>query len=334
VVDVIATVQWDSVVELLRPWSWVQDDNNESEGSLHVRMLRLLKVLRLARADRLIQRLTAKMSVHTDYIDAFKFFVYVSVVCHLLACFFFLWPLIMACPIDELVADAAFASPSASTQGWHWHETCMQGSWRQYYNLETICDGDGRQFKAGTPSADLQLRVCQETMELDLQAGSTHRWRQRAGVSVTSLCTAWDHAATCPYNRSFVAPDVVRRCGLCLGSEQLYTDALYWSLTTMTTIGYGDRGPQTSSELQFVLFAELFGLAIFALLLQQIKTIHDTMGARTAVRNDRKNALVSFLDANHCDTFVRTLLPSCDTCKGEPARCFTIDWHTRGAIVR
>ena len=38
----------------------------------------------------------------------------------------------------------------------------------------------------------------------------------------------------------------------------------------MTTIGYGDRYPQLEVEISFVMFAEVFGLAFFALLLTQV----------------------------------------------------------------
>jgi hypothetical protein len=75
------------------------------------------------------------------------------------------------------------------------------------------------------------------------------------------------------------------------------------SLTTMTTIGYGDRGPQTQTELTFVMFAEVFGLFFFALLLQQIQHVNDTLSRRVGKFNNRKNNLVEFLRSNDCDAF-------------------------------
>ena len=44
--------------------------------------------------------LPALHQVHTGFIDAFKFFMYVSIVAHLLACFFFLWPTLSTCEVS------------------------------------------------------------------------------------------------------------------------------------------------------------------------------------------------------------------------------------------
>jgi len=76
---------------------------------------------------------------------------------------------------------------------------------------------------------------------------------------------------------------------------RLYIDSVYWSLTTMTTIGYGDRGPSTEEEILFVLFAEIFGLCVFALLLTQINTLGDVLGERENKKNEEKNGVVQFL---------------------------------------
>ena len=87
----------------------------------------------------LINRLTATLSVHTGYIEALKFFMYVGIVAHLLACFFYLWPVLTECEPDKAMADAGFNTPDDYTQGWHHSSSCMQGSWRQGYNIEQVC---------------------------------------------------------------------------------------------------------------------------------------------------------------------------------------------------
>ena len=62
-------------------------------------------------------------------------------------------------------------------------------------------------------------------------------------------------------------------------------DGIYFSFTTMTTIGYGDRLPVTEQEIVFVIFAEVFGLAVFALLVKQVKMVQHTLSGTPAPFN-------------------------------------------------
>jgi hypothetical protein len=45
----------------------------------------------------------------------------------------------------------------------------------------------------------------------------------------------------------------------------------------------------------FVIFAELFGLAFFAILLTQVNTVNDVLGSETQQLNEQKNDVVAFL---------------------------------------
>ena len=64
-IDLAATVQWSWVVEKV---------SGKSSDSPFIRMARFLKVLRLARMSRLINKLTATWTLHSGFLDALKFF--------------------------------------------------------------------------------------------------------------------------------------------------------------------------------------------------------------------------------------------------------------------
>eukprot|EP00462_Mataza_sp_D1_P025223 CAMPEP_0175146916 /NCGR_PEP_ID=MMETSP0087-20121206/15664_1 /TAXON_ID=136419 /ORGANISM="Unknown Unknown, Strain D1" /LENGTH=648 /DNA_ID=CAMNT_0016431971 /DNA_START=210 /DNA_END=2156 /DNA_ORIENTATION=- len=187
--DILATVQFDGLIHLIQG-----DDGTDSTGEL--RLLRLFKIFRLARLARLLNRMTAAMQTNTLVVDTVKFFFYVGVVGHLLACFYYMVP-----------------------------------EYAQNYGEET-----GDWFKALNPDPP-EIR---ETWE---------KW----------------------------------------------LDCFYWAVTTMTTIGYGDRYPEKRAEILFTLFAEVFGLAVFALLITRINNLNEVLAQERIQINEQKNEVVGFL---------------------------------------
>lgn len=65
--------------------------------------------------------------------------------------------------------------------------------------------------------------------------------------------------------------------------------------------GYGDISAASYNDVQFSLFAEVAGLAFFALLMEQINRVMHVMQAENEVQNEIKNPIVQFLKWNHVD---------------------------------
>lgn len=54
-----------------------------------------------------------------------------------------------------------------------------------------------------------------------------------------------------------------QRCSLCEHVYR-YIKSLYWSMTTFTTVGYGDYSPQNIEEQMFVIMYELLNVGLLA----------------------------------------------------------------------
>eukprot|EP01047_Picozoa_sp_COSAG01_P073391 COSAG01_NODE_11953_length_1828_cov_2.528051_1_plen_519_part_10 len=313
-VDFVATMDWEIL------WDWFVKESEEDKPPQWIPLLRVIKVFRLARAGRIINRLTMTLSIHTKFIDAGIFLLYTFVVTHVVGCLFFIMPDVMVCDINNFAAEMAFADPDVSTSGWYirGHRgigNCMQGSWRQRSStddsgdrrvgLEQLCEMD---------IDDYGLRVCQETAEYGYIPGTNHSWSDRFGSKSGGLFDECNHLPTVldvqrstaffheckvlwspgSYGPLYTGTFTARECTKCMTPIERYYDSLYWSVGVTTGLG-SDHGPATQLEVKFVMAVQIIALAFFAILLTQINTINEVISEDSDKLNAQKNGVVQFL---------------------------------------
>jgi hypothetical protein len=129
-IDLMSTVEWDLIVRQLVCGA-AGCTGEKREVNDMTATFRLLKVARLARAGPLIRRLSADMTVHTAFVDALVFFLYVLVCAHVLACLFFMMPILATCKADH---QQMTIGPNGETiehgPSGEANHTCMATSWR------------------------------------------------------------------------------------------------------------------------------------------------------------------------------------------------------------
>eukprot|EP00929_Paragymnodinium_shiwhaense_P076771 TRINITY_DN3951_c0_g1_i9.p1 TRINITY_DN3951_c0_g1~~TRINITY_DN3951_c0_g1_i9.p1 ORF type:complete len:790 (+),score=108.57 TRINITY_DN3951_c0_g1_i9:129-2498(+) len=78
--------------------------------------------------------------------------------------------------------------------------------------------------------------------------------------------------------------------------SRTYLAALYWSMTTMTTVGYGDIVPTADSERGFCIFAMVIGGAFYGYLIGTITEVVASADLNNLKYKERMSLVQSFVD--------------------------------------
>jgi hypothetical protein len=92
-----------------------------------------------------------------------------------------------------------------------------------------------------------------------------------------------------------LSPDCwVTRLGYIDASKsEIYIVSFYWTLTTVTTVGYGDINAGTTAERLYNLIIMSFGVLIYSFTIGSLSSIVSTLDAKTAEMNQKLQILAS-----------------------------------------
>jgi len=79
--------------------------------------------------------------------------------------------------------------------------------------------------------------------------------------------------------------------------ETLYTNAIYWSFTTLTSVGYGDFLPCNEAEMLYCLSCMLLGSAMFAYIVGNISEVVSVAGGQKDELKSRMRQLQEYINA-------------------------------------
>jgi len=78
-----------------------------------------------------------------------------------------------------------------------------------------------------------------------------------------------------------------------------YIRSLYWTITTMTTVGYGDITPNRPIEYVFTIIVMLIGASMYAFIIGNIASLFSNLNAAKASYWNRMEAVVQYLRYRH-----------------------------------
>ncbi|CAH9063616.1 unnamed protein product [Cuscuta epithymum] len=147
-------------------------------------------------------------------------------------------------------------------------------------------------------------RVSSMFARLEKDKNFSYFWIRVAKLISVTLFTV--HCAGCLYYHIAVQNPNLKETWLSLtmndvGKQSIwahYVTSIYWSITTLTTTGYGDLHPVTISEKIFVMIYMLFDLGLTAYLIGNMTNLVVHVTSRTKKFRDTIQAATSFAQRN------------------------------------
>ncbi len=85
-------------------------------------------------------------------------------------------------------------------------------------------------------------------------------------------------------------------CGfVAIGGAGLYLDALYWSVTTVTTVGYGDMTPHTALQKLYAIGVMLLGAGVYAFLIGNIASVLNNLHPLRSAHVQQQERMAAFM---------------------------------------
>ena len=102
-----------------------------------------------------------------------------------------------------------------------------------------------------------------------------------------------------------------------------YCISLYWAVTTLTTIGFGDIVAVTHAEYIYTIFCMYVGVSFYAYIAANVATVLASLDTNTQMHNQKMDKLNEFLKATKMPSALRTRL----------RKYFSLYWTQQGALM-
>jgi len=110
-------------------------------------------------------------------------------------------------------------------------------------------------------------------------------WGFMAYENKNGLDASWMANVSVSYSNTLSTSDITNQ----------YTASVYWALTTITTVGYGDIKPTNDSEREYSVVVMVLGAALFSFIVGNVSTLITQLGALKAFSKHKEEEITSFI---------------------------------------
>jgi hypothetical protein len=130
----------------------------------------------------------------------------------------------------------------------------------------------------------------QQLFNLNTKRAISHLIHFATYVAVTCHCIAclWHYVAMMQEGLNW-------KQGVVMTNTEAYVVALYWTMVTFTTVGYGDITPKTDLEIVVTMIVEFVGILFFAYLMGTVSSIVSNWNQRALALSQRESDLEKWL---------------------------------------
>ena len=252
------------------------------------RILRMLKILRMVRIKKLLTKLQYAMGLKNGAVDIVQFFMFIVFAAHFNACAFYV--------------RGQSEDPRSWTRGACFAPPIDEEAWDNFYSYKSgflnLPDYD----------EDFILRHPDPT-GMSAQAVSDELKDGVISKFVPLMMWKTDQVRQL---KPFAFDEDPMGCGCvnategnieaqCVDKPNAYWASFYWSIVTMTTVGYGDYYPITSDERYYCLWAMGISAVVFAFAMTSICTFIINLNTNEVYKQNRFDELIGYMSTCKVD---------------------------------
>ncbi len=281
--DFLSSFPFDAVVAAIYP---PEEVNPEAVRMAKLgRTLRMLKILRMVRIKKLLTKLQYALGLKNGTVDIVQFFMFIVFAAHFNACAFY----VRGQSID----------PGSWTRSNCFSLPVEEEDWKEFYSYENnyvdLADYD----ETVSISSDTSPQEYYELMNGGTIGASVPHVMLSTGSFVRKLMPA-------EYNSDPNDCGCTNRTGnlesQCLDKPNAYWATFYWSIVTMTTVGYGDILPLTNDERYYCLWAMGISAVVFAFAMTSICTFIINLNTNDVYKQNRFDELIGYMNLCKVDS--------------------------------